>query len=213
MEAQLSDRDERGTAACPRDEGGGGERARSEGRVRRFPRRLRGVQGRRTTSGSAEIERKLSADVVTEEKVARISDALDGQKRMLDRLVLKGRRPELGASTGAGRALEASEHKAAFDAYVRTGEMGGLKRLEAKAVSTGHDARQRLPGAAGDGSGDRPAARDRLADPRHRRHPHRVVQRLPQAVRDDRLRDRLGGRDRRARRRPTRRRWSSSNIR
>ena len=82
-----------------------------------------------------EIERKLSADVVTEEKVNRISDALDSQKRMLDRLVLKGRRPELG-STGAGRALEASEHKAAFDAYVRSGEMTGLKRLEAKAVST-----------------------------------------------------------------------------
>ena len=84
-----------------------------------------------------EIERKLSADVVTEEKVARISDALDGQKRVLDRLVLKGRRPELGGlSIGAGRALEASEHKAAFDAYVRTGEISGLKRLEAKAVST-----------------------------------------------------------------------------
>ena len=55
---------------------------------------------------------------------------------MIDRLVLKGRRPELGPSTGSGRALEASEHKAAFDAYVRSGEMGGLKRLEAKAVST-----------------------------------------------------------------------------
>lgn len=80
----------------------------------------------------AEIERKLSADVVTEEKVARISDALDGQKRMLDRLVLKGRRPELGGE----RRLEASEHKAAFDSYVRTGEISGLKRLEAKAVST-----------------------------------------------------------------------------
>src|SRR6185436_17074211 len=61
----------------------------------------------------AEIERKLSADVVTEEKVARISDALDAQKRALDRMVLKGSRPELGPSTGSGRALEASEHKAA----------------------------------------------------------------------------------------------------
>jgi HK97 family phage major capsid protein len=84
-----------------------------------------------------EIERKVSADVITEEKVARISDALDGQKRLLDRLVLKGHRPELGGSSiGAGRALDASEHKAAFDTYVRTGEVGGLKRLEAKAVST-----------------------------------------------------------------------------
>jgi HK97 family phage major capsid protein len=32
--------------------------------------------------------------------------------------------------------VEASEHKAAFEAYVRSGEMTGLKRLEAKAVST-----------------------------------------------------------------------------
>ena len=83
-----------------------------------------------------ELERKLSADVITEEKVARISDALDGQKRLLDRLVLKGHRPEIGPSTSSGRALDASEHKAAFESYVRTGEIAGLKRLEAKAVST-----------------------------------------------------------------------------
>jgi len=83
-----------------------------------------------------EIERKLGADVLTEEKVARISDALDGQKRLIDRLVLKSHRPELGPSTDSGRALEASEHKAAFESYFRTGETGGLKRLEAKAIST-----------------------------------------------------------------------------
>jgi HK97 family phage major capsid protein len=83
----------------------------------------------------AELERKLSADVVTEEKVSRINAALDSQKRLLDRLVLKGSRPDLG-SPGPGRALEASEHKAAFEVYVRSGEMTGLKRLEAKAVST-----------------------------------------------------------------------------
>jgi HK97 family phage major capsid protein len=83
-----------------------------------------------------EIERKLSADVVTEEKVNRISDALDSQKRLIDRLVLKGRRPELGSAAGAGRAIEASEHKAAFELYVRSGEVSGLKRLEAKALSS-----------------------------------------------------------------------------
>ncbi len=84
-----------------------------------------------------DIERKLVADVVTEEKVARISDALDRQKEQLDRLQLKGRRPELGSSTSPGRfAAEAGEHKAAFEAYVRTGEILGLKRLEAKALSS-----------------------------------------------------------------------------
>jgi HK97 family phage major capsid protein len=82
----------------------------------------------------AEIERKLTADVLSEEKVTRINDALDSQKRLLDRLVLKGRRPELGAP--GGRGVEASEHKAAFDAYVRSGEMSGLRRLEEKALST-----------------------------------------------------------------------------
>ena len=102
----------------------------------------------------AEIERKLSADVVTEEKVERINAALDSQKRLLDRLVLKGSRPELG-SPGPGRALEASEHKAAFEAYVRSGEMTGLKRLEAKAVSTvtSPDSGYLVPPE--DGSGDR----------------------------------------------------------
>jgi HK97 family phage major capsid protein len=84
-----------------------------------------------------EVERRLSADVVTEEKVSRIADALDSQKRMLDRLVLKGRRPDLGSSTSSGRgSLEASEHKAAFESYIRSGESTGLKRLEAKALST-----------------------------------------------------------------------------
>ncbi|MGH6922549.1 MAG: phage major capsid protein [Propylenella sp.] len=82
-----------------------------------------------------ELERKLSTDVVTEEKVNRINEALDSQRRMLDRLVLKGRRPELDGGC-AGRSLEASEHKAAFESYIRTGEMEGLRRLEAKAVST-----------------------------------------------------------------------------
>lgn len=79
-----------------------------------------------------EIERKLSADVLSEEKVARVSDALDAQKRLLDRLVLKSHRPELGSE----RRIEASEHKAAFESYFRTGETSGLKRLEAKAIST-----------------------------------------------------------------------------
>jgi HK97 family phage major capsid protein len=88
-----------------------------------------------------QIERKLGSDVVTEEKVARINQALETQKRTLDRLVLKGRRPELGPSTSSGRgAGEVSEHKAAFDAYFRSGEASGLKRLEAKALQAGVDA-------------------------------------------------------------------------
>jgi HK97 family phage major capsid protein len=83
-----------------------------------------------------QIERRLSADVVTEEKVARLDRALDEQKRLVDRLVLGSRRPQLGREASN---VEVSEHKSAFEAYVRTGEMGGLKRLEEKAMSAGSD--------------------------------------------------------------------------
>jgi HK97 family phage major capsid protein len=83
----------------------------------------------------AEIERKMSADVVTVEKVDRINRALDEQKRNLDGLILKNRRPPL--ETG-GRAIAApSEHKAAFEAYVRGGAEDGLRRIEQKALSVG----------------------------------------------------------------------------
>ena len=48
----------------------------------------------------AEIDRRLCADVVTEEKVARIGATLDATKARLDRLALDGRRPALGDSPG-----------------------------------------------------------------------------------------------------------------
>lgn len=85
-----------------------------------------------------QIERRLSADVVTEEKVARINRAVDEQKRALDRLVLSGRRPQLGTRSTAALP-EVTEHKTAFESYVRTGEMGGLRRFEEKAMSAGSD--------------------------------------------------------------------------
>ena len=75
-----------------------------------------------------QIERRMSADVITEEKLARI-------ERSMDELALKSRRPQLVGEAKA--APENREHKAAFDAYVRTGEAAGLKRLEMKALSAG----------------------------------------------------------------------------
>ncbi len=83
-----------------------------------------------------EIEERITADVVTEEKVARINRALSDQKRTLDQLLVKTRRPDIGGGGHAAPA-RASEHKAAFHAYVRTGEMTGLKRLEEKALTAG----------------------------------------------------------------------------
>ena len=86
----------------------------------------------------SEIETRLSGDVVTDEKLARIDTALDDAKRRLDRLALDRSRPPLGSATRTPRAIRRNaEHKAAFHAYIRTGEAAGLKRLEEKALSAG----------------------------------------------------------------------------
>ena len=82
-----------------------------------------------------EIDRRLSADVVTTEKVDRINAAIDEHKRHLDQLALKAQRPPLGATGPTGPAQ--SEHKSAFEQYVRTGVETNLRKLEEKAMFYG----------------------------------------------------------------------------
>lgn len=82
-----------------------------------------------------EIEQKLTADVVTREKVDRINRAMDDHKRVLDQLALKKARPALGGSGAV--SLETVEHKAAFSAYMRRGDESALRALEEKAMSVG----------------------------------------------------------------------------
>ena len=82
-----------------------------------------------------EIEQKLTADVVTRDKVDRINRAMDEQKRVIDQFALKKARPALGRS--GGDTAEAAEHKAAFETYIRRGDEAGLRDLEAKAMSVG----------------------------------------------------------------------------
>ncbi len=84
-----------------------------------------------------EIETRMSADVVTTDKVDRINAALDAYKQQLDALSVKQTRPPLGQAAGSVSATAPSEHKAAFDAYVRKGETASLSALEAKAMSAG----------------------------------------------------------------------------
>ncbi|MEM8987911.1 MAG: phage major capsid protein [Pseudomonadota bacterium] len=83
-----------------------------------------------------ELESKNRDDVVARDKVDRINAALDDQKAAIDRLVLAQNRPNLGGETAA----PLSEHKAAFNRYVRSGDAGGLTALEAKALATTPDA-------------------------------------------------------------------------
>jgi HK97 family phage major capsid protein len=70
-----------------------------------------------------QVEKRMSADVVTVEKVERINRALDD-------LTLKMRRPQL-----SGDIKQPSEHKQAFETYVRKGESYGLSAIEEKAMS------------------------------------------------------------------------------
>ncbi len=84
----------------------------------------------------AQLETSLGPDTVTVEKMNRISSALDSHKQMLDQLVVKSRRPSLsGPSLSGNSPLAASEHKQAFEAYVRGGNETSLRRFEEKAWS------------------------------------------------------------------------------
>ena len=80
---------------------------------------------------------KRASDVVLEEKLARINATIDAQARRLDEITLKSARPALGGERAAVRSASALEHKAAFEAYVRSGEAAGLRALEVKALSVG----------------------------------------------------------------------------
>ncbi len=75
-----------------------------------------------------QLEKRMTADVITVEKVDRISKAMD-------QLSLKQSRPPLGRD--AKHNAEPSEHKSAFDAYVRRGDERAMNQLEAKAMSVG----------------------------------------------------------------------------
>jgi HK97 family phage major capsid protein len=92
----------------------------------------------------AELEGRMGADTVTSDKVERISHALDEQKRAIDNLTLKKIRPVLGRD---GRAMP-SEHKNAFDAYMRSGDDRQLRALDTKAMSygSGQDGGYLVPG-------------------------------------------------------------------
>ncbi len=86
-----------------------------------------------------EIEKRMSADVVTRDKVDRLNAALDEHKAKIDQLSLKASRPRLGRDGDEARLARPSEHKAAFERYVRRGDAAALVNLEGKSLSVGSD--------------------------------------------------------------------------
>lgn len=94
---------------------------------------------------------KKRADVLLEEKVDRIDRALAEQKAAMERLALAGRRPNLASDPAE------SEHKSAWSAYMRRGDVSALAQFEAKAMSVG---------TAADGGYIAPPELDRLIESR-----------------------------------------------
>ncbi len=82
----------------------------------------------------AELEKKSGADVLLEEKIGRIDDALNRQKEALDRLSLDAARPALG---GEAKSAQPSEAKQAFVAYVRQGDPSRLMQLKSLSGASG----------------------------------------------------------------------------
>jgi HK97 family phage major capsid protein len=79
---------------------------------------------------------KRRGDVLLEEKVGRMNEALTSHQRQLDEINVKSARPPL-SSERAPLTHDHREHKAAFHEYVRRGESGNLRALETKAMSVG----------------------------------------------------------------------------
>lgn len=72
-----------------------------------------------------EIEKKAAADVLLEEKVARIDQAVASAQARLDRVMSQSRRPAIGGEPA--EPASAPEAKAAWDGYLKTGRSGGLE--------------------------------------------------------------------------------------
>jgi HK97 family phage major capsid protein len=105
---------------------------KSDDLSRDFDQFMRAFDGFKTENDRrlADIEARGHTDVLTSEKLARIDKALDD-------LSLKMQRPHLAAASATAKPSTTHElaRKAAFDAYVRKGEMGTLNAIELKALS------------------------------------------------------------------------------
>ncbi|MBL1406832.1 MAG: phage major capsid protein [Rhizobiales bacterium] len=85
----------------------------------------------------AQVETRVGADVVTIEKMNRINTALDEQKILMDRMILKNQRPSFSKDNGQGniQTMAMVEHKNAFNNYIRSGKENDLRSFEEKAMS------------------------------------------------------------------------------
>jgi HK97 family phage major capsid protein len=85
-----------------------------------------------------DLERRMTTDVLHNEKLTRLDHALTEAQKRLERLSIESRRPllspELSEKSAEGML---TEHKMAFEQYMRSGESLDLRRLEEKGLSSG----------------------------------------------------------------------------
>jgi HK97 family phage major capsid protein len=84
-----------------------------------------------------ELEQKASVDVLTEEKLNRLNQALEDNQNQLDSLLLKSSRPSLNGDRNSSPLV--TKHHAAFNNYMRKGDANKLREIETKALSITSD--------------------------------------------------------------------------
>ncbi len=84
-----------------------------------------------------ELEQKMSVDVLTEEKLNRINQALENNQNQMDALLLKSSRPSMNGSKES--SFLSTKHHTAFNNYMRKGDATKLRDIETKALSITSD--------------------------------------------------------------------------
>lgn len=84
-----------------------------------------------------ELEQKASVDVLTEEKLNRLNQALEDNQNQIDSLLLKSSRPSLNGERNS--SLLETKHHSAFNNYMRKGDANKLREIETKALSITSD--------------------------------------------------------------------------
>lgn len=85
-----------------------------------------------------EIEKKGSADTLTQTHLSNINNALNEYKERMDHMEASLHRPAGGVDYGV-KSARVSEHSTAFSNYLRKGMEGDLCHLETKALSVSSD--------------------------------------------------------------------------
>ncbi len=83
-----------------------------------------------------DLEKRMSTDVLHEEKLERLDCALTEAQKRLDRLAADSRKPILSREEQKNQDHSSVEHKKAFNHYVRSGDSLNLRCIEEKGLNT-----------------------------------------------------------------------------